>query len=168
MRKRRVDTEVGADERELIAQLYPALLRFASTVRPAGRDGNDLVQEALLKVLERGSLTGVAYPAAYIRRIIVNLAVDHSRSQARERKALARHGPPSPEPASHSWDLDELRQVSPKARAAIFLHSIEGRSYVEIAQLLGCSQVSARVAANRGRRQLQEILASEEARDATA
>jgi RNA polymerase sigma-70 factor (ECF subfamily) len=167
MRRRRANNELDADERDLIEGLYPSLRRFASTVRSADQDGNDLVQEALLRVLEKGSLERIKHPTAYIRRVILNLAIDHSRSRERERRALARHGPPDPEPLIHSWDLDELRTVPAKARAAIFLHAIEGRSYADIAETLGCSQVSARVAASRGRQQLRTLL-GKESRDAIA
>lgn len=43
--------KLGDGERQLIAELYPSLRRFASAVRPPGEDGNDLVQEALLRTL---------------------------------------------------------------------------------------------------------------------
>lgn len=167
MRSRRPRPEVTEQERKLLADVYPALARFASTVRCPGHDGNDLLQEALVRVLERGLLDEIDHPVAYIRRVIVNLAIDHSRARARERVALARHGPPAATPEVHSWDLDELRVVPPKERAAVFLHAIEGHTYAEIAEMLGCSQVSARVAASRGRKKLHQLL-STEALDAIA
>jgi RNA polymerase sigma factor (sigma-70 family) len=167
MPRRHRDAELDAQERELIEELYPALRRFASTVRPPGGDGNDLVQEALLRALRKGRLTELEYPAAYFRKIIYHLAVDESRSRARHRRALTRMGPSEPQPVSYSWELEELRRVSPKARAVLFLHTIEGRPFAEIASLLGCSQVSARVAASRGRRQLQDLL-GREVQDGTA
>ena len=167
MPRRQRETELEARERDLIEDLYPALRRFASTVRPPGADGNDLVQDALLRALRRGPLTDLERPAAYLRKIIYHLAIDHTRSQARHRRALTRLGPPEPQPTTYSWDLEELRRVSPKARAALFLHTIEGRPFPEIASMLGCSQVSARVAASRGRRQLEELL-EREVHDGTA
>ena len=167
MRKPHRGAAIDPEERSLIAELYPALRRFASTVRNPGQDGNDLVQEALLRVLERGALLKLDHPASYLRRVILNLAIDHSRWAARERRVLHRMVPPTSPSPSYSWDLDELRSIPPKARAAIFLHSIEGRPYSEIAEMLGCTQVSARVAASRGRKQLQDALVKE-ADDATA
>jgi RNA polymerase sigma factor (sigma-70 family) len=167
MRGRRSCPEVTEQEKALLAEVYPALARFASTVRCPGHDGNDLLQEALLRILERGLLSEIDHPVAYIRRVIVNIAIDHTRSTKRERAALARYGSSDPAPVAHSWDLEELRSVPPKERAAVFLHAIEGRSYAEIAEILGCSQVSARVAASRGRRRLHTML-STEAQDAIA
>jgi DNA-directed RNA polymerase specialized sigma24 family protein len=49
----------------------------------------------------------------------------------------------------------------------LYLRIIEGRTYEEIAGLLGCTQVSARAIASRARRRLQALL-SEEVRDGTA
>lgn len=155
-------------ERNLIAELYPSLRRFASAVRPPGEDGNDLVQEALLRTIRsKGSLVDLDNPSAYVRRTIVNLAKDLHRSEARRRRAWAKLGADSPTVPHYSWELEELRSVSPKARATLYLRIIEGWPYAEIARMLGCSQTSARVAASRGRRQLEAAL-SEEVRDATA
>mgnify|MGYP001816307216 CR=1 FL=1 len=160
--------KLGERERELIGELYPSLRRFASAVRPPGEDGNDLVQEALLRTIRsKGSLMGLDNPGAYVRRTIVNLAKDLQRSEARRQTAWSKLGTESHETPTYSWDLEELRSVSPKARATLYLRIIEGWPYAEIAKMLGCTQTSARVAASRGRRQLEAVL-SEEVRDATA
>jgi RNA polymerase sigma-70 factor (ECF subfamily) len=159
---------LAADERTLIDELYPSLRSFASAVRPPGEDGNDLVQEALFRALRRnGSLTGLENPGAYLRRIIVNLAQDRRRSEHRRRVALSKLEPPTQPKPEYSWELEELRSVSPKSRAVLYLRIIEGWPYADIGEMLGCSQISARVAASRGRRQLQEVLAKE-VQDATA
>ncbi len=167
MRPRHPD-RLGDDERKLVEELYPSLRRFASTVRPPGEDGNDLVQEALLRVMRsRGSLCGLDHPGAYLRRTILHLAQDRQRSERRRRRAWVRLGAAHPEVPVYSWELEELRLVSPKSRAVLYLRIIEGWPYEDIARMLGCSQVSARVAASRGRRQLQSEL-SKEVTDATA
>lgn len=159
---------LDAGEERLVAELYPSLRRFASVVRAPGEDGNDLVQEALLRTLRtKGSLTSLSSPGAYLRRVMLNLARDRERSEARRRRAWSKLAPPSVEVPCYSWELEELRLVSPKSRAVLYLRIIEGRPYSDISDLLGCSQVSARVAASRGKRQLTEIL-SREARGATA
>lgn len=155
-------------EQKLIAELYPSLRRFASAVRPPGEDGNDLVQEALLRTLRRkGSLTGLDNPGAYVRRTIANLAKDQQRSEVRRRTAWSKLGTETHESPHYSWELEELRTVAPKSRAVLYLRIIEGWPYADIGEMLGCSQVSARVAASRGKRQLEAAL-SKEVRDATA
>jgi RNA polymerase sigma factor (sigma-70 family) len=155
-------------DRRLIEELYPSLRRFASAVRVPGEDGNDLVQEALLRTIRaKGSLAGLENPGAYLRRTIVNLVRDRQRSEARRRSAYSRLGPPSQVASHYSWELEELRLVSPKCRAVLYLRIIEGWPYADIGEMLGCSQISARVAASRGKRQLEAVLLKE-VRDATA
>ena len=154
-------------ERDLVTDLYPSLRRFAAVVCPAEDDPNDLVQEALLRTLRRGPLADLDNPGAYLRRAVYNLASTRRRSLARRRAALTRLGPPEEEHPIYSWDLEELLRVPPKARAILYLQIIEGRPFAEIAELLGCSQVSARAAASRARRRLRSLL-TEEVRDETA
>jgi RNA polymerase sigma-70 factor (ECF subfamily) len=165
---RRHPAQLNDDERLLVEELYPSLRRFASAVRPPGEDGNDLVQEALLRAIRgRGSLTELDHPGAYLRRTILHLAQDHQRSENRRRRAWVRLGAERAEVPAYSWDLEELRLVSPKSRAVLYLRIIEGWPYAEIARTLGCSEVSARKAASRGKRQLRSALVKE-ADDATA
>ena len=154
-------------ERDLVADLYPSLRRFASVVCPPEDDPNDLVQEALLRTLRRGPLEDLDDAGAYLRRAVFNLASSRRRSLARQRTALARMGPPPADRPVYSWDVEELLMVPPKARVILYLRIIEGRPFAEIADLLGCSQVSARAAASRARRRLR-LLLSEEVRDGTA
>jgi RNA polymerase sigma factor (sigma-70 family) len=166
--RRRHPDQLDDDERLLVEELYPSLRRFASAVRPPGEDGNDLVQEAFLRVIHsRGSLSGLDHPGAYLRRTILHLAQDHQRSERRRLRAWARLGSEPAEVPAYSWELEELRLVSPKSRAVLYLRIMEGRPYEEIARMLRCSQVSARVAASRGRQQLQSAL-SKKVTDATA
>ena len=167
MRRKHPD-RLDEDERRLVEELYPRLRQFASVVRPPGEDGNDLVQEAFFRVIRsRGSLIGLEHPAAYLRRTILHLAQDHVRSEKRRRRAWVRLGAEQAEVPSYSWELDQLRLVSPKSRAVLYLRVIEGWPYEDIARMLGCSQTSARVAASRGKRQLESVL-SREVTDATA
>ena len=57
--------------------------------------------------------------------------------------------------------------LSPKARAVMYLHVIEGLTYEEVGDQLGCSAVSARKTASRARRRLRRLLVGE-VNDATA
>ena len=167
MRRGRPD-RLDEDERGLVEELYPSLRRFASAVRPPGVDANDLVQDALLRVLRnRGSLTGLDHPGAYLRRTILHLAQDHQRSERRRYRAWVKLGSEQAGVPAYSWELEELRLVSPKSRAVLYLRIMEGWPYEDIARMLGCSQSSARVAASRGKHQLESVL-SREVSDATA
>ena len=54
--------------------------------------------------------------------------------------------------------LADLLDLSPQQRAAMYLFDVEGYSFPEIADLLGCSADAARAAASRGRRLLAKNL----------
>lgn len=66
-------------DRQTIERLYVPLRRFAAAVHPRGVDPDDLVQDALVKVLSRGGFADVSAPTAYLRRTILNLASNHRR-----------------------------------------------------------------------------------------
>ena len=55
-------------------------------------------------------------------------------------------------------DLADLLDLSPQQRAAMYLFDVEGYSFPEIADLLGCAADAARAAASRGRRLLAKNL----------
>ena len=158
--------ELDGKEARLIADLYPHLRSFASVVAPAEEDPNDLVQEAFVRTLRGGSLSRLEYPKAYLRTTIYHLAVSARRHWAAQRRALVRVEP-DPEPPQYTWQVEELLNLSPRARAVVYLRVIESMPHSEIAELLECSEASVRKTASRAKRQLRRLL-SEEVNDATA
>ena len=158
---------IGDDGRALIHELYPSLRRFAAVVGPAEIEPDDLVQEALLRVLEHGSLGELDNPTAYLRRTMFNLASNHRRQMGRNRRASHRVVVPDSYVPSYPSDVAELLRLTPRVRAVLYLVSVEGRSFAEVAEVLDCSETSARAAASRGRRKLRSVL-SEEAQDESA
>ncbi len=143
------------EESRLFADLYGPLRRFAAVVGPIEMEPDDLLQEAIARVLRRRRLTDLDEPGAYLRRTMVNLASNHRRSLARERRALLRFGGSSmTEGDVYPSDLDELLGLSPRERAVLYLSEVEGYRYAEIGELLGCSAVAARKRAMKARRHL--------------
>src|SRR5438067_1842511 len=134
----REDVEGAADaDAGLFAALYPSLRRFAAVTGSLEDDPDDLVQEAVTRVLRRQSLGDLENPGAYLRRAIVNLAANERRGRARHRAALERLGSPNDEGwAEYATDLVELQSVEPMSRAVLFLVEVEGRPYAEVARLL--------------------------------
>jgi len=143
------------EESRLFAELYAPLRRFAAVVGPIEVDPDDLLQEAVARVLRRKRLTDLEQPGAYLRRTMVNLASNHRRSLARERRAFVRFGA-TVEPTGDVYpsDLVELLSLSPRERAVLYLSEVEGYRYSEIGELLGCSEAAARKRAMRARRHL--------------
>ena len=87
-------------------------------------------------------------PGTWVRRVTINLALNSRRGVAREARArLAwweRHEPAEQPQALDPELLDALHTLSPQQRAAVALHYLEDRSTSDIADLLGCSESTAR------------------------
>lgn len=154
---------VEARDRELIEQSYDKLHRFAAVTAPFDMEPDDLVQEALVKILEKGPLSERDHPIAYIRRTIVNLSIDAARRRHVRSRALTRLGLVEPVVDAYPSDIAILQELTPRARAVIYLAEIEGYTYAEIAEMLGCSEATARMRSMRARRRLHTELVGEAA-----
>jgi RNA polymerase sigma-70 factor (ECF subfamily) len=150
------DEPVVVDDDQLFEELYPALRRWAAATGPEDMDPDDLVQEAVARVLRVHRLCELDEPLAYLRRTIVNLASNHRRGMARWRKAVSRLGRADEgrEP-EYSSDLADLLRVPPAARAVLYLVEVEGRTYAEAAAVLAITEEAARTRAVRARRRLR-------------
>jgi RNA polymerase sigma-70 factor (ECF subfamily) len=159
-------TDAGApqaptSDEELFASIYPALHRFAAVVCPPECEPDDLVQDATARALRRGALTDLDHPTAYLRRAIANLASNERRRLGRQRRALTIVGrPPDVDPA-YASDVAELLALGPDARAVLWLAEVEGATFEEIADLLGCTAEAARTRASRARKQLRHLIEDE-------
>ena len=145
-------------ERELITALYPALRRIAAVAGSVDIEPDDLVQEALMRVLRKGSISDLDNPLAYLRKTIVNLASNQRRSLGRRRRALARL------PVDESWlpsypaDIEAILDLPPRHRAILYLVEVEGVPYAEAADQLGMTAMAARAMASRARRKARLAL----------
>jgi RNA polymerase sigma factor (sigma-70 family) len=158
---------VGEQDCELIRDLYPSLCRFAAIVGPPDIEPEDLVQESFYRALRRGPLAALEHPTAYLRRIVVNLVSNERRKAKRLHRTLSRLNPEAGAGDHYPSDVQDLLSLPPQARAVVFMREVEGRSYAEIADAVGCREATARATAARARHRLHELL-SEEVRDATA
>lgn len=138
---------------------YPRLRRFAAVVAPPTVAPDDLVQDALVRILRLGSITGLDDPTAYLCRTMANLASDRRRRWHRGQNARARLGArDSVVENTYPSDLSDLSQLSPRERATVYLHDVEGFPFEEIGVLVGCSPAAARQAAVRGRERLRDVM----------
>ena len=157
-----VGTSLTLEDRRQLEVLYERLWRFGAVIAPPGVDADDLVQEAMVRVLSRSSLAEIRHPVAYLRRTMVHVASNQRRRLGTQRRALARLSSSSdPHRDAYPSDLTSLLTLSPQARAILFLSEVEGYHFDEIGRMLGCSEQAARKAASRGRRRLREQLDSE-------
>lgn len=150
-------------------------------------EAEDLVQECLVRVAKRWRrVQAMDRPAAYARRILVNLAIDGGHAQTRRRQELGREGQDAEmlpvgiiddraQAAFHAIPerallLDALRRLAPQQRAVIVLRYFNDLSEAQIAKLLGCNVGTVKSSGARGLERLRAIVAPERARshDATS
>lgn len=153
------------EESRIFADCYQALRRFAAVVGPIECDPDDLLQEAVARVLRHHRLDELDHPVAYLRRAVLNLASNERRRFATRRRALRRLGVDrSGQTDQYPSDLAELEFLSAAERAVLYLSEVEGYRYAEIGRMLDCSEAAARKRAMNGRRRLYAALSEEVAR----
>lgn len=157
---------IDSEDRAVVERLYAGLQRFAAVVAPAGIEGDDLLQEALVRVLRRRRLCEIEYPSAYLKKTIVRLASNQRRKQASGLRALDRWATSHRDVGRDTYpsDLIDLMRLAPGERAVLYLAEVEGYRFDEIAQLLGCSPSAARKRASRGRKRLRAVVTMEAGR----
>jgi RNA polymerase sigma-70 factor (ECF subfamily) len=124
----------------------------------------DALQDALTRIWQhRTRLERHPNPQAWMLRITLNAACDQLRQRTRRRQqeltpdltaALC-----PPDAALQERELiqrlhQEIARLSPQQRQAVLLRLIEGLSYTEVAVALGCTEQTARVHVERGRKRL--------------
>lgn len=155
------------DERRLV-EAYPALRRFAFVVADSDTDPDDLLHEALVRVLSRRRLAEIDDLVAYVRRVITNVGSNHRRTLGRRRRAvkrLAAQADTDPAEMARPSDLAELMALDPSSRAALYLFVVEGRPHREVADVLDVSETAARARVSRALKKLRVQRAEEESRD---
>lgn len=158
-------------ERFVTGQVAP-LLRTAYLVTGDLAGAEDLVQETLLRVARHWhKVRAMDHPAAYARRILVNLAIDDAGPRARRTGELtvppgARDLPDSR--AEHDLEavytqaelLGTLASLPARQRAVIVLRYWEDLPETEVAAILGCSVGTVKSTASRALARLREGLAA--------
>ncbi|MCA9659738.1 MAG: sigma-70 family RNA polymerase sigma factor [Myxococcales bacterium] len=147
-------------------------------------DALDVVQEAFIKVHRYlGKFEGNSSFYTWLYRIVTNLCIDHLRKSKRHRSLefddKLRHEPkgsetmgPDHRPLSGMGDpsnmlqrreildavQDGLQYLSDKHRAVIIMRELQGMSYAEMAQTMGCSKGTIMSRLFHARRNMQKIL----------
>lgn len=168
--------EPAAPER--LARLFDAHQRrlFFLALRMASdrEEAQDLVQEAFLRAARRpGSVPAGDEPGgpgeAWLVRTLVNLCRDRYRRRAVRSRVLAppRRGDSPCEPGTDHPEAAEvaratvkaaLVRLSPRRRAVVALHELEGIPVREVAHLLGVTEVTVRWHLLAARRELARLL----------
>jgi RNA polymerase sigma-70 factor (ECF subfamily) len=161
---------------ERLARLFDAhherLFRLARRLSADREEARDLVQEAFLRAARNpGSVPDGDQPGeAWLVRTLVNLCRDRYRRlgvRTRVHEALRRSedgAHPEDAAVARATVRAALQRLSPRRRAAIVLHEIEGVPVREVARLLGVTEVTVRWHLLAARRELAGLLMEEDRR----
>jgi len=168
------------DVRSRLADEVPGLLRYARTIAPDSHLAEDLVQDTLLRALQREeSFHGDASLASWLHRILHNLAVDRFRRDREDAtEDVGRMVEDRWRAESYTVDAatvveraetrqelqDALLRLPVIYRTVVVLHDAEEMTVAEIAGVQGVGLPAAKQRLRRGRMLLVDALAQGRAR----
>lgn len=151
---------------DLLGELRPKLHRYCARMTGSVIDGEDVVQEALIKALEAFPAAGaLANPEGWLFRIAHNAALDFLRR--RNRQALTHSdedleimADPTMQVRDREVAAASLRtfmRLTPAQRSSVILMDVLGYSLEEIGQVTNAGIPAIKAALHRGRTRLHEL-----------
>lgn len=149
----------------LLAGMRPRLHRYCARMTGSAIDGEDVVQEVLIKALDaRSSIAAIDNIEGWLFRIAHNASLDFLRARARNNTVALTD---DMEFASDEADLDiaavgfrTFLELPVQQRCAVILKDVLGHSVEEVASIAECSVPAAKSALQRGRARLKELVAN--------
>ena len=160
------DPRAGFDQ--LLAELRPKLHRYCSRMTGSVIDGEDVLQEALVKAIEAFPRAGpIAKPEGWLFRIAHNAALDFLRRRARQENVRADEdldmiADPDSEidrRQAAAASLRTLMRLPVAQRSSVILMDVLGHSLEEIGVVLDSTVPAVKAALHRGRSRLRELAA---------
>ncbi|CAN5382170.1 sigma-70 family RNA polymerase sigma factor [soil metagenome] len=144
--------------------LRPQLHRYCARMTGSAVDGEDVLQEALLKAVEALPRTEpLTHPEGWLFRIAHNAALDFVRRKQRFDATYADEdismiaAPEVAMPPAAAASLRVFMRLATQQRSAIILRDVLGYSVQETADIIGNSLPATKAAIQRGRLRLQQI-----------
>src|SRR5882757_5248720 len=156
-----------------LSELRPKLHRYCARMTGSVIDGEDVLQETLVKAIEAFAGAGpIANPEGWLFRIAHNAALDFLRRRARRETAgLDKDAEMIVDPANAVADrqiaatsLRTFMRLPVAQRSSVILMDVLGCSLREVCEIMDLSLPAAKAALHRGRAQLRQI--AEEPEDA--
>ncbi|MGX5843984.1 sigma-70 family RNA polymerase sigma factor [Mesorhizobium sp. ArgA1] len=155
----------------MLGSLRPKLHRYCARMTGSVIDGEDIVQETLIKALQAiDGDASVERPEQWLFRIAHNAAQDHLRRRQREQARMSETDMTTIEDPSVSADarlaaaasLRSFMQLATAQRSAVILVDVLGLSLHETCEVSGATLAATKAALHRGRAQLRLLAAQDE------
>jgi RNA polymerase sigma-70 factor, ECF subfamily len=155
-----------ADIDQLLARLRPKLHRYCARMVGSVIDGEDVLQDALIKAVEAFASAGpIGNPEGWLFRIAHNTALDFLRRRVRQEALLSAE---EVDMIADQLDVVTSRQIAgaslrtfmrlPVAqRSSVILMDVLGCSLQEVCEVTDYSLPAVKAALHRGRAQLREL-----------
>lgn len=155
-------------QQALYEEYYPKMMGICLRYSNNEEDALDILHEGFIKIFRNISKyqSGTSL-TAWIRRIMVNTAIDFYRRNIRRRTEdidqathLSSDETDAISQCGQKEILEAVQQLTPAYRTVFNLYVIEGYSHKEIADLLGTTESTSRSNLVKARLKLKEILTS--------
>jgi RNA polymerase sigma-70 factor, ECF subfamily len=155
-----------SDIEHLLVTMRPKLHRYCARMVGSVIDGEDVLQDALIKAVEAHATAGnIGNAEGWLFRIAHNTALDFLRRRGRQEALWASA---EMDMIVDQLDAVESRQIAATSlrtfmrlpvaqRGSVILMDVLGCSLKEICEVMECSLPAAKAALHRGRAQLREI-----------
>ncbi len=155
-------------QKKLYEMHYPKMMGVCMRYAKNREDARDILHEGFIKVFKnlRKYKTGTSFEA-WMRRIMVNTAIDDFRKKVRRRTddiddahGLSSDAPSADSQVNAKEILDAIALLSPAYRTVFNLYAVEGFSHKEIAERLGITESTSRSNLVKARGKLKAMLAA--------
>jgi RNA polymerase sigma-70 factor (ECF subfamily) len=149
-----------------LAALRPKLHRYCARMTGSIFDGEDAVQDTLLKALESfPGFDALAHPQAWLFRVAHNAVMDLLRARARqaatvedvEMDDIADPATPLDDRFAASAALGAFIQLAPSQRSSVILMDVLGYSLEEVCAITDRTLPAVKATLHRGRARLREL-----------
>jgi len=159
--------------KEIFDRYHRKVYRVAYGVVRQREDALDIVQEVFIKLFRSiKNFKGKSHFYTYLYRMVMNTAIDHTRKTKRipsstinedEGFQLSDDAEKRPDRILAHKELEErvkaaMEKLSPDQKAVLIFREVEGLSYQEIAEAMGCSIGTVMSRLHYGREKMQEML----------
>ena len=158
-------TLTPAEFEAMLQTIRPELHRYATRMTGSVIDGEDVVQDALIKAYDSLSLlTHQTNLRGWLFRITHNKAIDHLRRTRNEPLELLDEYPMTEEPdlpleakELAAVALSVFLKLAPRQRSCVILKDVLGYSLAEVSELLDATVPEIKATLHRGRTRLREL-----------